>query len=161
MEIQTADLCDQFIDRIKVANSLAFKSYGKKKNFYGEIVTIQCYENNPLVRKALEKDGMNKVLIVDGGASLRCALMGDNIGALAVKNKWNGVIINGCIRDSAAINQLALGVRALHTNPQKSGKNTDGKENIPLTFAGIEFKPGEWVYVDEDGIVVSTEKLVL
>src|ERR1019366_3212069 len=115
----------------------------------------------PLVRKTLEQNGEGKVLVVDGGGSMRCAMLGDMLGDLAVKNKWNGIIIYGCIRDSAALAKLDLGVKALNTHPLKSARTMEGQENISVRFAGISFVPDEFVYCDEDGIVVSKEELSL
>src|SRR5437868_2128830 len=119
MEIKTTDLCDEYSSKIKIAEPVCFKDYGGKKIFHGVIYTVKCFENNPLVRKALEQNGEGKVLVVDGGGSMRCALLGDMLANLGIKNKWNGVIVNGCIRDSAAIAQLDIGVKALNTHPLK------------------------------------------
>ena len=100
------------------------------------------------------------MLVVDGGGSLRCALVGDNIAALAIKNNWRGIIVNGCIRDSRLIGEMEVGVKALNTNPVKSIKRNEGQENIDVGFAGVDFKPGQFVYADEDGIVVSEFRLI-
>ncbi|WP_322971208.1 ribonuclease E activity regulator RraA [Faecalibacter sp. LW9] len=157
--IKTADLCDDYIDELKVALPIGFNNYGGKKAFHGEIVTIKCLDNNPLVRATLSENGKGKVLVVDGEASKKCALAGDNIAQLAFENEWAGIIINGCIRDSEAIGRIAIGVKALYTNPIKSGKLEVGKINIPITFANVTFYPGEYVYSDEDGIVISKTPL--
>jgi regulator of ribonuclease activity A len=159
MDMKTTDLCDKNTEAARVSIPIGFKDYGGRKNFFGRIYTVKCYEDNSYVRKALEKDGQDKVLVVDGGGSLRCALLGDMLGELAVKNNWNGIIVYGCIRDSAAVSQLALGVKALNTNPLKSGKRNEGQENISVRFAGVDFIPDEFVYCDEDGIIVSKEEL--
>lgn len=159
MDLKTSDLYDSQGESIKVADSNSFNSYGMSKRFNGIIVTVKCFEDNPLVKKTLEESGTGKVLVVDGGASKKCALLGDMLGEIAVKNKWNGIIINGCIRDSAELNKLDIGVKALGTNPRKSGKTGNGEVNIPVEFAGIVFTPGEYVYCDEDGIVVSESNL--
>ncbi len=154
----TTDLCDQYRDELSVVQPIGFRDFGKRKSFYGEMVTIHCPENNPLVRKTLGENGKGKVLVVDGEGSTACALMGDQIAKLAVENEWEGVIINGCIRDSVEISQLDLGVKALNIIPVKSGKSDIGVMNISLDFAGVIFVPGEYVYADEDGIVVSEKK---
>lgn len=122
---------------------------------------MKCFENNPLVRKSLEEEGKGRVLVVDGGASMRCALLGDNIAEMAYKNGWSGIIINGCIRDSEDISKMPLGVKALNTYPLKSSKRDPGLRNIPVSFAGCVFKPGHWVYADNDGVLVSETELVL
>ncbi len=156
----TADLCDQFPDNVEVATPIGFKNYGGDISFSGEICTIKCFEDNSFVRKALEQNGEGKVLVIDGGGSLRCALLGDMLADLAIKNKWNGVIVYGCIRDSGAIAKLPLGVKALETIPLKSNKRNEGQENITVRFAGIDFVPGHFVYTDEDGILVSAQNLI-
>lgn len=137
-----------------------FQRYGGKTAFAGHIVTLKLFEDNSLVRTALGEPGAGKVLVVDGGGSLRCALLGDQLAELAVKNGWEGVVVYGCIRDSAAINALPLGVRALNTHPLKTVKKNVGERDVPVTFGGVTLKPGEWLCADEDGIIVSTQPLV-
>jgi RraA family protein len=122
---------------------------------------VLCFENNPLVRKALEEQGRGRVLVVDGGGSKRCALLGDNIAAMAVENGWSGIIIHGCLRDSDDISKMALGVKALATHPLKSSKRDAGLRDVPVSFAGVNFKPGDWVYADKDGVLVAGEELKL
>ena len=158
MDWTTADLCDNYISELSVAQPIGLKDFGGKKSFCGEMVTIEALENNPLVRQTLSENGQGKVLIVDGGGSLKCAMMGDNIAELAVKNAWEGVIIFAAIRDSRAISELNIGVKAMGVIPIKSGKNEIGILNKTLHFAGVNFVPGEYIYADEDGIVVSKNK---
>ncbi|MCW5908145.1 MAG: ribonuclease E activity regulator RraA [Chitinophagales bacterium] len=160
MELRTTDLCDAHPEKVKVAEP-GFSDYGGASIFSGSIYTVKCFEDNSFVRKALEQNGEGKVLVVDGGGSMRCALLGDMLGELAVKNKWNGIIVYGCIRDSKAMRALPLGVKALNTIPLKSNKRNEGQENINVRFAGVDFVPGQFVYCDEDGIIVSAEKLSL
>lgn len=160
MQHATADLCDEHIDKLQVAEPI-FRDYGAEPMFEGEIHTLKVFEDNTLVRAALEKDGTGKVLVVDGGGSLRCALVGDNLAALAIKNGWRGIVVYGCIRDSKPIGTMKVGVKALNTNPTKSIKRNEGQENIPVRFAGVDFKPGAYLYADEDGIVVSETQLLL
>ena len=160
MSFQTADLYDAHEGKVKIATPL-FRAYGGKTRFYGEIVTIKCHEDNSLVGETLKtKNGKGKVLVVDGGGSLRCALLGDQLAEKAVANEWEGVIVYGCIRDSAMVNDMAIGVRALNTHPAKSVKRGEGIFNEPVTFAGVTFQPGDYVYADEDGILVSENLLV-
>jgi len=159
MLLKTTDLCDNHPDKVCIAEPIGFKDFGGAKIFSGKIETVKCLEDNSFVRKTLEQNGEGKVLIVDGGGSMRCALLGDMLGELGVKNKWNGIIVYGCIRDSAAMSLLTLGVKALNTNPLKSNKRNEGLQNIPVRFAGVDFTPGEFVYCDEDGIIVSKEEL--
>ena len=156
---KTTDLCDEHPDKVSIAEPIGFKDFGGKRYFSGTIHTIKCFEDNSLVRKALESNGTGKVLVVDGGGSMRCALLGDMLADLAIKNKWSGIIIYGCIRDSEAIGQLSLGVKALNTIPLKSNKRNEGQENSTVRFAGTDFTPGRFVYCDSDGIIVAEEEL--
>ncbi len=157
-DISTADLWDQYSARLKCADPI-FCSFGKRKKFAGEIVTIQLFEDNSYVRKLLETPGRERTLVVDGGGSLRCALLGDQLAGLAIQNGWSGLVINGCIRDSALIRHMEIGVMALNTCPVKSKKNNEGQVDIALHFAGIDFVPGHFLYADQDGLLVSEDWL--
>jgi regulator of ribonuclease activity A len=159
MELKTTDLCDAHADKVNITEPIGFKDFGGVKYFSGAIHTVKCFEDNSLVRKVLESNGTGKVLVVDGGGSMRCALLGDMLADLAIKNKWNGIIVYGCIRDSEAIGKLPLGVKALNTIPLKSNKRNEGQENITVHFAGADFIPGQFVYCDYDGIVLAKEPL--
>ena len=136
-----------------------FQRYGGKTAFAGQIVTLKLFEDNSLVRAVLGESGTGKVLVIDGGGSMRCALLGDQLAEMAVKNGWEGVVVYGCIRDSAAINSLPLGVRALNTHPLKTVKKNIGERDVNVTFGGVTLKPGEWLCADEDGVIVSTTSL--
>ena len=137
-----------------------FKSYGARKTFGGQVVTVKCFEDNSRVKELLATDGTGKVLVVDGGASMRCALMGDLIAESAVKNHWNGVVIYGCVRDVDAIAELDLGVHALAAIPQKSNRKGVGEVDISLHFGGVTIQSGDHLYADNNGIVIAKEKLV-
>lgn len=163
MTFKTPDLCDEFETELgKTVRVVApmFQCYGGRSSFSGEIVTLKIFEDNSLVREAFAENGKGKVLVIDGGGSLRCALVGDQLAILAQKNGWEGAVVYGCIRDSADINAIDIGVRALHTHPQKSIKKGAGDRDIAVTFGGVSFNPGEFIYVDEDGVVVSTNALI-
>lgn len=163
MTFKTPDLCDQFEAELGAGLRVVapmFQRYGARQSFSGEIVTLKIFEDNTLVREAFGADGKGKVLVIDGGGSLRCALVGDQLAILARKNGWEGVVIYGCIRDSGDINGIDIGVRALNTHPQKSIKKGVGDRDIAVTFGGVTFKPGEYLYADEDGILVSDKPLV-
>ena len=136
-----------------------FKSYGARKSFGGQVVTVKCFEDNSRVKELLSTEGTGKVLVVDGGASMRCALMGDLIAESAVKNHWNGVVIYGCIRDVDAIATLDLGVHALAAIPQKSNRKGAGETDIQLSFGGVNIKSGDYIYADNNGIVIANEQL--
>lgn len=157
-DFATTDLCDAHEDKVRVAAPI-FRSYGGKPAFCGPIATLKIFEDNGLVRKVLDTPGNGRVLVIDAGGSLRCAVLGDQLAALAVKNGWAGVIAWGCIRDSKAIGKMALGVFALATHPQKTVKKNLGDIDVPVSIAGVNFVPGEWLYADEDGLIVSTAKL--
>jgi regulator of ribonuclease activity A len=159
MSFLTTDLYDANEGKVAVLQPM-LKSYGGKARFAGQIVTLKLYEDNTLVREVLGEAGAGKVLVVDGGGSLRCALLGDQIAELAVKNQWEGVVIYGCIRDSVAIAAMPLGVRALDTNPKKSVKRNEGTRDLVLNFGGVDFTPGHWLYADEDGVLVSPTALL-
>jgi regulator of ribonuclease activity A len=163
MVFATCDICDGNENRI-ADGSLSvlppiFKSYGKKAAFAGPATTLKVFEDNVLVRLALETPGNGHVLVIDGGGSLRCALVGGNLGVLAEKNGWAGIVVNGCIRDSEEINQCNIGVRALAIHPQRSIRKGVGDTNIRISIAGVAIKPGDWIYADADGVLVSAEKL--
>ncbi len=158
MNVKTADLCDEHIEKLQVAEDI-FNDFGGRKTFSGEIVTVKVFEDNSLVRTALEADGTGKVLVIDGGGSQRCALVGGLIGQLAKKNNWSGIIVFGSIRDSEEISGIDIGVKAIGTCPVKSVKRGEGQTNIPVRFAGVNFVPGHFLYADEDGVVVSEKGL--
>lgn len=142
---KTADLCDRHQRTINVATPL-FRAYGKNIAFSGPIRTVKVHEDNVLVKQALSGEGAGAVLIVDGGASLRCALLGDQLAALAANNGWSGLVVNGCIRDVEAINKIALGIRALGPHPLRSAKKGAGAADIPVRFADVTFMPGHHLY---------------
>ena len=159
MEFKTTDLCDQFPDLIQVVTPI-FRAYGGRRVFGGEIATIRVYEDNVLVRQMLETTGHGRVLVVDGGGSLGCALMGDQVVQLACNNGWAGLLVNGCIRDSLEVAQIDIGVSALNTLPRKSRKEGLGQCDCSVTFADATFQPGHFLYADEDGIILASQKLV-
>ena len=163
MPFRTADLtddfCDDNCDEVQAAG-MDFKSYGAKPRFYGEIVTVKIFEDNQLVRDQVYADGQGKVLVVDGGSSMRRALLGDMLAAKAAENGWAGLLINGCIRDSLDMATIQLGVMALGTHPLKTVKNGIGQTNVPVSFAGLNFSPDDFIYIDEDGIIISEKPLI-
>lgn len=163
MNFKTPDLCDEFETELgKSVRVVApmFQCYGGRRMFSGMIVTLKIFEDNSLVREALAENGKGKVLVVDGGGSLRCALVGDQLAILAHKNGWEGIVVYGCIRDSVDINNIDIGIRALNTHPQKSIKKGAGDRNVSVSFGGTTFNPGEAIYVDDDGILVSSSPLL-
>jgi regulator of ribonuclease activity A len=137
-----------------------FRDFGGRKAFHGPIKTLKIFEDNALLRATLETPGEGRVLVVDAGGSMRCAVLGGNLGQLAVKNNWVGVVVNGCIRDSEEIAGQGVGVKAIATHPRKSEKGLHSAHaDRVVSFAGVTFRPGAWLYADADGIVVSDKPL--
>ncbi len=156
---KTADLCDDHSDNLSIVQPL-FRDYGKNISFSGEISTVKCFEDNSLVRKQLEMEGKGRVLVVDGGGSTRRAIVGDILAQMGADNGWRGIIVYGCIRDSGVIATIDIGVKAIGTLPLKSVKKGEGEIDIPVHFADVDFIPGQFVYADEDGIILSPIKLI-
>ncbi|MER6944173.1 ribonuclease E activity regulator RraA [Nonomuraea sp. NPDC000554] len=154
MTIATADLYDERGDELGSCD-LQFRQYGGRRAFHGVIATVRCHEDNVLLKAALSEPGEGRVLVVDGGGSLHAALMGDMIAGLAVGSGWSGVVINGAVRDVAALGALDLGVKALGSNPRKSAKEGTGERDVPVTFGGVTFSPGAELFSDDDGILVT------
>lgn len=159
MDTQVADLCDEFIDEIQIAEPI-FRSYGGRLAFGGQVVVVKVFEDNVLVKQRLQQEGRGRVLVVDGGGSKRCALMGDRVATLARENGWAGLIINGCIRDSVEVADIPVGVLALATRPNKSNKEGRGDQDVQVSFAGVTFNTGDYVYADLDGLIVASRDLL-
>lgn len=155
----TADLCDQHEDKVVVAAAGRLRSYGGRKQFCGPVSTVKCHEDNSMVRQAVSEPGNGKVLVVDGGASFKCALLGDQLAMKAVDNKWNGIVVWGCVRDTDIMAQLDLGVMALATCPRKSVKRGLGEREVPVKLGESLCKPGMHLYADSDGILLAGEEL--
>ena len=158
-QLITPDLCDAYPE-VEVVTPM-FKNYGGIKNFGGEIVTVKCFEDNSIVKEQVGLPGEGKVIVVDGGGSMRNALLGDMLAEKAAANGWAGLVIYGCIRDVDAIGETALGVQALGTHPRKTDKRGLGDLNVPVTFGGVTFKTGQFVYADNNGVIVSDKALSL
>jgi regulator of ribonuclease activity A len=155
----TPDLCDQFGDRVQVAEP-RFRDFGGRAAFAGEIATLRVFEDNALVRSLLETPGRGRVLVIDGGGSLRSALVGGMLAALAAKNGWRGLVVHGCVRDVAELAGTDTGIKALAAVPRKSGKTGAGEQDVPVSFAGVTFTPGHHLWADADGIVVAERDLL-
>ncbi|HEY4441715.1 MAG TPA: ribonuclease E activity regulator RraA [Candidatus Elarobacter sp.] len=158
MNISTADLVDAHGDRVRGCET-QFRSFGGVGSFHGPIRTVATLEDNALVREVLSTPGGGAVLVIDGGGSLRRALVGDVIAGLAVENGWNGLVINAAVRDVAALRTLPIGIKALGSNPVKSTKHRIGAVDVPVAVGGVLFVPGQHLYADEDGILVSETEL--
>jgi regulator of ribonuclease activity A len=159
-DFATCDLCDahKSDDTLRVLPPV-FQSYGGRVRFSGPVVTVKCFEDNSLVKAALESPGQGQVLVVDGGGSLRRALVGGNIGAAAAKNGWAGVVVDGCVRDKAELAACDVGIRALALLPLPTQRRNEGQRDITVFVQGVPVRPGDWLYADEDGIVVAAKAL--
>jgi regulator of ribonuclease activity A len=158
--IVTADLHDAHPDVAQICE-IQFRSFGKKTSFAGPCVTLRTFEDHRQFQKIVARPGNGRVLVIDAGGSLRVAVMGDGIGKTALENGWAGAVINGALRDSAGINALAFGVKALGVTPRRSIFEVAGQADIPVRFGGVTFRPGDWVYADEDGLLVSPHPLTM
>ena len=154
----TADLFDAHEARCSSC-TLQFRQYGGRPIFSGRIRTVECREDNALVRSLLETSSAGEVLVVDGGGSLATALLGDRLAGLGAQNGWSGIVIHGAVRDVRALATLAFGVKALGSNPRKSGKRGTGVIDGEIAFGGVIFTPGHWLYSDDDGILVASAPL--
>ena len=152
------DLSDDYPDAVQTGES-RFRDYGSLRRFHGRIDTIKCHEDNLLLKQTLATPGQGRVMVVDGGGSLRRALFGDKLGALLVENGWAGIIVNGCVRDSEELNQCDIGIRALATHPRRSVRKGLGEKDLVIDIAGVTVRPGNWVYADSDGILISQQPL--
>ena len=157
LKFATCDLCDAHKNdasgRFRILPPV-FKNFGGIEKFCGEVVTVKCFEDNSLVKVAVDSAGEGRVLVVDGGASLRRALLGGNLGAAAAKNGWAGVVIDGCVRDVAELAQCSTGIRALAAMPLPTEKRDEGQSDVAVQIQGVWVRPGDWLYADEDGIVL-------
>ena len=158
MSFNTTDICDELGDNVEVAIPM-FSDFGGSNRFSGVISTVKCHEDNSRVREALGEPGAGRVLVVDGGGSLRCALLGDMLAALGRDNGWAGVLVYGCIRDSEEIGRTEIGVKALAAHPQKSLKKGVGERDVSVRFADLTFVPGKYLYADPDGVIVTEKPL--
>jgi len=164
MSFATTDICDANEDLILKGQlrvcAPVFKAYGGLSKFQGAVVTLKVFEDNTWVRTLLDEPGQGRVLVIDGGGSTRCALVGGNLGVLAEKNGWAGILVNGCVRDTLELAACKVGIRALAVHPQKSVKRNVGERDLVIDLAGTTVKPGDMIYVDEDGVLISDQALI-
>ena len=149
----TADLFDAHSETAATCET-QFRQFGGVRAFSGPIATVRCHEDNVLVREAVSEPGEGRVLVVDNSGSFRCALVGDRVAGLALANGWAGLVINGCVRDTPALAELAIGIKAIGTNPRPSAKTGAGERDVPVNFGAATFTPGAMLWSDDDGIVV-------
>jgi regulator of ribonuclease activity A len=155
----TPDLCDRFGDLVRVAEPL-FRDFGGMPAFSGEVETLRVFEDNALVRATLDTPGRGRVLVVDGGGSLRTALLGGNLAALASRNGWSGIVVYGAVRDLSELAAAPIGIRALAASPRRSAKTGEGDRAVAVTLAGVTVKPGHFLWADPDGIVLAERDLL-
>ena len=158
MTLSVPDICDDFFDEIQVLEPL-FSDFGGKNKFCGEIVTLKCFEDNSLVRDLVRSEGRGRVIVVDGGGSLRRAMLGDLLAAKAAENGWQGLLINGCVRDVEILETIDLGVKAINCVPVKTDKRGEGQLDIPVSFAGALIEPGQFLYADANGVAIARRNL--
>ena len=158
----TCDLCDAHKNDSSGAFRVlppAFCNFGAQRRFAGLVSTVRCFEDNTLVKMAVDTLGEGRVLVVAGGASLKRALLGGNLGAAAAQNGWAGVVVDGCVRDVAELALCPIGIRALAAMPLPTEKRNEGQRDVAVQIQGVWVRPGDWLYADEDGMVVSAERL--
>ena len=154
------DLCDAYGDVVTVLEPM-FSDFGGVEAFGGPVVTVKCFEDNSLVAEQVALPGKGRVLVVDGGGSMRCALLGDNLAEKAADNGWAGVLIYGCVRDVEILADVGVGVQALAAHPRRSVKKGGGELDVPVTFAGVTFRPGDHLYADANGVLWAPQALSL
>lgn len=152
------DLCDEFVDELDILEPV-FQNFGGRDSFFGEIATVKCFEDNSMVKEALAEPGGGRVLVVDGGGSLNCALLGDQLATMAADNGWAGVVVNGCVRDVEVTRGIDIGLRALAACPVRSEKRGEGQRNAAVWFAGAQIHAGHWLYADLNGIAIAERAL--
>lgn len=155
----TPDLCDEYPDLVRVVEPM-FSNFGGREQFGGPILTVKCFEDNSLVKELVATPGQGRVMVVDAGGSMRRACLGDMLAEQASVNGWSGLIIYGCIRDVDEIMATDIGVQALGTHPMKTEKKGIGEVDIAVTFGGVTFHPGDFVYADNNGVIAATQSLI-
>ena len=160
MAYSVPDICDEYIAESAVLEPL-FSDFGGKRKFCGEVVTVKCFEDNSLLRDLVRSEGRGKVIVIDGGGSMRRALLGDLLAAEAARNGWQGLVINGCVRDVEILATIDLGVKALGCHPVKTEKRGEGQRDIPLGFAGASIRHSDWLYADPNRIVVTPRQMAI
>lgn len=160
MALSVPDICDEYFEEIRALEPV-FRDFGAKRRFHGEIVTVKCFEDNSLLRDLVGQDGSGKVIVVDGGGSWRRALLGDQLAAKAAANGWQGLLIDGCVRDVEILETIDLGIKAQAAHPVKTEKRGEGQLNVPVEVGGVRIVPGRHLYADANGVIVAFRDLDL
>jgi len=158
MEYNTSALCDIYLDQVDVVEPM-FSNFGGCASFAGQITTVKCFEDNGLIRSVLEEDGNGRVLLIDGGGSLRKALIDAELAVLAEENEWEGIVVYGCIREVDELEDMSIGIQALASIPVGAAKQDIGEIDVPVNFGGVTFLPEDYLYADNTGIILSQEPL--
>lgn len=157
--IITPDICDAHPE-VAVVDPI-FANFGGRDAFAGPVRTVKCFEDNSMVKQAVAEPGEGAVLVVDAGGSYRCAMLGDMLAEQAAANGWAGIVMYGCVRDVDILATLDLGVQALGSHPRKSEKRGEGQRDIPVEIGGVGITPGQWLYADNNGILIAEQRLPL
>lgn len=158
MEYNTSALCDIYLDQVDVVEPL-FSNFGGSASFAGQITSIKCFEDNGLIRSCLEQDGVGRVLLIDGGGSLRRALIDAELAALAEENEWEGIVVYGCVREVDELEDMSIGIQALASIPVGAVANDIGEIDVAVNFGSVTFMPEDFLYADNTGIIISQEPL--
>ena len=158
MEYNTSALCDIYLDQVDVVEPM-FSNFGGRASFAGQITTLKCFEDNALIRSVLEQDGLGRVLLIDGGGSLRKALIDAEMALLAEDNEWEGIVVYGCVREVDELEDMNLGIQALASIPVGASQDGVGELDVPVNFGSVTFLPEDYLYADNTGIILSTEPL--
>jgi len=158
MEYNTSALCDIYSEQVDVVEPM-FSNFGGRASFSGQITTVKCFEDNGLIRETLEQDGIGRVLLIDGGGSLRRALVDAEIAALAEENEWEGVVVYGCVREVDELEEMNIGIQAIASIPAGSPTTGTGDTDVPVNFGGVTFLPEDYLYADNTGVILSQEPL--
>ncbi|AQM18610.1 ribonuclease E activity regulator RraA [Vibrio anguillarum] len=158
MEYNTSALCDIYLDQVDVVEPM-FSNFGGSASFAGQLTTIKCFEDNGLIREVLEQDGLGRVLLIDGGGSLRRALIDAELAALAEENEWEGIVVYGCVREVDELEEMSIGIQALASIPVGASNQGIGEVDVPVNFGGVTFLPEDYLYADNTGIILSPEPL--
>jgi regulator of ribonuclease activity A len=153
----TADICDRAGDLVSVMEPV-FRHFGGRTTLAGRVVCLEVFENNALVRQVLQGPGDGRVLVVDGQGSRSCALVGDQLAKLAIDNGWAGIVVNGAVRDLSALSSMPIAVLALASNPRRCSGAQTGRADVPGEIAGVRVEPGQYLYGDEDGVVILADE---
>ncbi|MGF1680956.1 ribonuclease E activity regulator RraA [Photobacterium minamisatsumaniensis] len=158
MEYNTSELCDIYLDKVDVVEPM-FSSYGGRSSFGGQITTVKCFEDSGVIRSVLEENGVGRVLLIDGGGSLRRALVDADLAQLATNNEWEGLIIYGCIRHVDDLDELEIGIHAMASIPVGADEQGTGEIDVPVNFGGVTFLPEDHIYADNTGVILSPDPL--